>query len=99
MVRSTTHHVRSVEFLIGDTIFEVHKVGAGNNTEENPGIEHISFLVDGGKEELEKARMELVNKGIECSEVGFIKGSGRDTFNFRDADGRRMQANTSPQKM
>jgi catechol 2,3-dioxygenase-like lactoylglutathione lyase family enzyme len=96
IVRTTPHHDRSVEILIGSTLFEIHEVGAGGNTEENPGIDHMSFLVEGGKEELDEAREELVKKGIDCSEVVYIKQSGRYLFNFRDDSGRRLQANTSP---
>lgn len=96
IVRITPHHDRSVEILIGGTLFEFHEVGAGGNTEENPGLDHISFLVEGGKDELEEVRKKLVEKGIDCSEVGYIKGSGRYLFNFRDDSGRRLQANTSP---
>ena len=96
IVRTTPHHDRSLEILIGGTLFEFHEVGAGGNTEENPGLDHISFLVEGGKEELEEVRKEIVEKGIDCSEVAYIKQSGRYLFNFRDDSGRRLQANTSP---
>ncbi len=96
IVRTTPHHDRSVEILIGDTVFEFHQVGAGGHTEENPGLDHISFLVDGGRAELEAARQELLARGVECSDVAYIQQSGRYTFNFRDDSGRRLQANTSP---
>ena len=96
MIRRTTHHGGSAEFLIGDTIFEIHQVGGGGRAEENPGIDHISFLVEGGKAELEKARKEIVDKGIECSEVNLVPATGRYLFNFRNADGYRLQANTVP---
>ena len=49
-VRETTHHGSSAEFLIGDTLFEIHQVGGGGRVEENPGLDHISFLVEGGKD-------------------------------------------------
>ncbi len=96
IVRTTPHHDRSVEILIGDTVFEFHQVGAGGHTEENPGLDHISFLVEGGRAELEAARQELLARGVECSDVAYIQQSGRYTFNFRDDSGRRLQANTSP---
>jgi glyoxylase I family protein len=91
-VRTTSHHGRSVEVLVGGTIFEIHQVAG----DEMPGINHISFLVEGGKDELAKVRTDLVQKGVECTEVKFIKASGRYTINFRDTDGRRIQVNTSP---
>ena len=96
MIRKTTHHGGSVEFLVGNTIFEVHKVGGGGKVDEVPGIDHISFLVEGGKEELEEARKKLLNKGVECTDVSFIKATGRYLINFRDADGHRLQMNTKP---
>lgn len=96
MIRQNTHHGGSVEFLIGNTIFEIHKVGGGGKVDEVPGIDHISFLVEGGKNELEVARKKLLDKGIECTEVSFIKATGRYLFNFRDADGHRLQTNTEP---
>ena len=95
-VRETTHHGSSAEFLIGDTLFEIHQVGAGGRVEENPGLDHISFLVEGGKEELAKVREDLVSKGIEVSDVHLVKATGRYLINFRDADGYRLQANTEP---
>ncbi len=56
MVRHTTHHGGSAEYMIGDTLFEIHKVSAGGRNEENPGIDPISFLVEGCKDELEAVR-------------------------------------------
>lgn len=96
MVRETTHHGGSAEFMIGDTLFELHQVGAGGRVEENPGLDHISFLVEGGKEELEKVRQDLVDKGIEVTDVHLVKATGRYLINFRDSDGYRLQANTEP---
>ena len=96
MTRQTTHHGGSIEFLIVDTLFEIHTVGGGGKVDEVPGIDHISFLIEGGKEELEKARKELLNKGIKCTEITLVKATGRYLFNFRDADGHRLQANTAP---
>jgi catechol 2,3-dioxygenase-like lactoylglutathione lyase family enzyme len=96
IVRETTHHGRSAEVLIGDTLFELHQVGGGGRTEENPGLDHISFLVEGSKKELEKVRKELIKKGIEVSEVHLVKSTGRYLINFRDSDGYRLQANTEP---
>jgi catechol 2,3-dioxygenase-like lactoylglutathione lyase family enzyme len=96
VVRRTGHHGRSVEFLIGGTVFEVHAVGTGGRGEENPGVNHIAFLVEGGLEDLEKARKELVDKGIECTEIDLVKSTGRYTFNLRDADGRRLQVTLHP---
>ncbi len=96
MVRHTTHHGGSAEFMIGDCLFEIHKVGAGGRNEENPGIDHISWLVEGGKDELETVRKDLVSKGIEVTKVLFVKSTGRYLINFRDSDGRRLQANTEP---
>ena len=96
MVRRTTHHGDSAEFLIGDTLFELHQVGAGGRAEENPGLDHISFLVEGGKNELEKVRNDLVSKGLEVSKVSLVKATGRYLINFRDSDGYRLQANTEP---
>ena len=96
LVRQTTHHGGSPEYMIGETLYEMHQVGAGGRSEENPGIDHISFLVEGGKEELEKVRIDLVSKGIECTDVHLVKATGRYLINFRDADGYRLQANTEP---
>jgi catechol 2,3-dioxygenase-like lactoylglutathione lyase family enzyme len=96
MVRHTTHHGGSAEFLVGDTLFEIHQVGAGGRVEENPGLDHISFLVEGDKEELEKVRKTLVSKGIEVTDVHLVKATGRYLINFRDSDGYRLQANTEP---
>jgi catechol 2,3-dioxygenase-like lactoylglutathione lyase family enzyme len=96
MIRRTTHHGGSAEFLVGDCVFEIHQVGKGGRVEEVPGIGHISFQVEGGKDELEKAREELVDKGIECTKVSLIKATGRYLFNFRDSEGYRLQANTIP---
>jgi len=96
MVRHTTHHGGSAEYMIGDTLFEIHQVGAGGRNEENPGIDHISFLVEGGKEELEKVRKDIASKGIEVTDVRLVKATGRYLINFRDSDGYRLQANTEP---
>ena len=96
MVRRTSHHGGSAEFLIGDVIFEIHQVGLGGRVEEVPGIDHISWLVEGGEQELEAARKEIVDAGIECEKVVLVPATGRYLFNFRDADGYRLQANTVP---
>lgn len=96
LIRQTPHHGGSAEFLIGNTIFEIHKVGSEGSVDEVPGINHISFLVEGGTDELDVSRKELLDKGIECTEVSFIKATGRYLFNFRDADGHRLQINTEP---
>ena len=96
IIRQTTHHGGSVEFLIGDCLFEIHQVGVGGRGEEVPGINHLSFQIEGGLNELENARKKLVDKGIECSEVHLVKATGRYLFNFRDSDGHRLQANTEP---
>jgi catechol 2,3-dioxygenase-like lactoylglutathione lyase family enzyme len=96
MVRETTHHGGSAEFLIGDALFEIHQVGAGGRAEENPGMDHLSWLVEGGKEELQAVRDELVAEGIDVSEVHLVKATGRYLINWRDAGGYRQQANTKP---
>ncbi len=96
MIRQTTHHGGSAEFMIANTVFEVCQVGWEGRTERNPGIDHISFLVKGGEKDLEQARKEIMGKGIKCTEVSLAKATGRYLFNFKDPAGYRLQANTEP---
>ena len=101
MVRSTTHHGYSAEFLIGGTIFEIHQVGLGKGTEtEIPGVNHISFLVDGGREELVKVHKELDENGIKANfNDRPHPRTGRLHFAFRDEDGNRIQASIAERKI
>ena len=83
----TDHHGGSAELkLPGDNqpIFEIHAV----MTEENPGINHISFkCVD-----IEKTHAELVSKGVTFEKgVHPSHATGRKNALLRDPDGWRLQ--------
>ena len=90
LVRSTEHEGRSAEILVGDVVFDIHEAKEG----EVPRIDHISFMVEGGKEELELVRDQLVEKGIVCTKTVYIESTGRYLFNFNDLDGHKLQVNT-----
>jgi catechol 2,3-dioxygenase-like lactoylglutathione lyase family enzyme len=92
LVRETTHHGKSAEILIGKTMWEIHAVTL-ENSDEVPGVQHISFRVDGGREDLLETIEELRGKGIKIRYSDrYHPQSGRLHFNFRDPDGHRLQA-------
>jgi catechol 2,3-dioxygenase-like lactoylglutathione lyase family enzyme len=83
----TDHHGGSAELkLPGDNqpIFEIHAV----MTEENPGINHISFKVV----DIDKTHAELVARGVEFhKDVHPSRATGRKNALLRDPDGWRLQ--------
>ena len=92
LVRETTHHGKSAEILIGKTVWEIHAVTL-ENSDEVPGVQHISFRVEGGKEELQTTIDKLTEKGVTIRYSGRPHPqSGRYHYNFRDPDGHRLQA-------
>ena len=100
LVRTTSHRGKSAEFLIGDTIFEIHQVGLEGTETEITGINHISFLVDGGSEELLEVHEELKEKGIKSKFNDRPElTTGRLHFSFRDGDGNRYQASIAERKI
>jgi catechol 2,3-dioxygenase-like lactoylglutathione lyase family enzyme len=83
----TDHHGGSAEMKLpgeNQTIFEIHSV----MTEENPGINHISFkCVD-----IEKTHADLVAKGVVFhKDVHPSPATGRKNALLRDPDGWRLQ--------
>ena len=83
----TDHHGGSAELQLPGSdqpIIEIHEV----ETEENPGINHISFRCD----DIEKTHKELVGKGIDFEHKPHkVKPTGRTNVILRDPDGRRLQ--------
>ncbi|MCB4771256.1 VOC family protein [Ancylobacter sp. Lp-2] len=83
----TDHHGGSAELqLPGDNqpIFEIHQL----LTEENPGINHISFKV----RDIDDTHADLVNKGISFyRDVHPSPSTGRKNALLRDPDGWRLQ--------
>ena len=83
----TDHHGGSDEMKLpgeNQTIFEIHQV----MTEENPGINHISFkCVD-----IDKTHADLVAKGVVFQkDVHPSPATGRKNALLRDPDGWRLQ--------
>ena len=83
----TDHHGGSAEMKLpgeNQTIFEIHQV----MTEENPGINHISFkCVD-----IDKTHAYLVAKGVVFQkDVHPSPATGRKNALLRDPDGWRLQ--------
>jgi catechol 2,3-dioxygenase-like lactoylglutathione lyase family enzyme len=100
LVRTTSHRGKSAEFLIGGTIFEIHQVGLEGTETEITGINHISFLVDGDREELLQVHSELMEKGIKSKFPDRPEPTtGRLHFSFRDEDGNRYQASSAERKI
>ena len=87
----TDHHGGSAELkLPGDNqpILEIHAV----MTEENPGINHISFKVV----DIDKTHAELVARGVEFhKDVHPSRATGRKNALLRDPDGWRLQLSDS----
>ena len=81
----TDHHGGSAEMKLpgeNQTIFEIHQV----MTEENPGINHISFkCVD-----IDKTHADLVAKGV-VFQKDVHPATGRKNALLRDPDGWRLQ--------
>ncbi len=86
-VRRTDHHGGSVEVRLpgeDQVVFEFTKLG----TTENPGVNHVAFLVD----DCGAAVAELKGKGIKFdSEAHLVQASGRVIASFRDPHGFRLQ--------
>ncbi len=83
----TDHHGGSAELqLPGDNqpIFEIHSV----MTEENPGLNHISFKVV----DIDQTHADLVAKGVKFhKDVHPSPATGRKNALLRDPDGWRLQ--------
>jgi glyoxylase I family protein len=85
-VRRTQHYGLAVEMrLPGDTVvFELHTVKMA----DNPGVNHIAFLVD----EPQATVDEMKARGVAFDrEAELVASTGRQTSNFRDPDGFRLQ--------
>ena len=87
VIRRTEHHGGAVELKLpgpDQVIFELHALEA----EENPGINHIAFLV----EDSHNTVVALRDKGIEFDKEPFyFPATGRTLTNFRDPQGFRVQ--------
>jgi glyoxylase I family protein len=85
-LRRTEHYGGAVEVrLPGDTVvFELHRVKMA----DNPGVNHIAFLVDDPQGTVES----LKSIGVTFDrEAELVQSTGRHTSNFRDPDGFRLQ--------
>lgn len=99
LVSETTHHGKSAEILIGNTIFEIHAVTL-ENSDEVPGVQHISFSVEGGRDDLLTVIEKLNEDGIKTRfSDRYHPQSGRLHVNLRDPDGHRLQFNITERKM
>lgn len=87
VVRRTDHHGGAIELKLpgpDQVIFELHKM----EMEENPGINHIAFLVEDSQATVEALKAE----GIEFeTEPSYFAPTGRTLTNFRDPQGFRVQ--------
>jgi catechol 2,3-dioxygenase-like lactoylglutathione lyase family enzyme len=87
VVRRTEHHGGAVELKLpgpDQVIFELHTLEA----EENPGINHIAFLVEDSQATVDA----LTAKGIEFETGPYhFPATGRTLTNFRDPQGFRVQ--------
>ena len=83
----TDHHGGSAEMKLpgeNQTIFEIHQV----MTEENPGINHITFK----SVDIDKTHADLVAKGVVFQkDVHPSPATGRKNALLRDPDGWRLQ--------
>ena len=88
----TEHHGGSAELQLpgeGQPIFEIHQL----LTEENPGVNHISFKVV----DIDETYKALKSKGINTfyKEPHPSPSTGRKNVLFRDPDGWRLQLSDS----
>ena len=87
----TDHHGGSAELQMpgeNSPIFEIHSC----MTEENPGINHISFKVV----DIDKTHADFVAKGIKFhKDVHPSRATGRKNALLRDPDGWRLQLSDS----
>ena len=87
VIRRTEHHGGAVELKLpgpDQVIFELHTLEA----EENPGINHIAFLVEDSPGTVAALRA----RGIEIDQEPFyFPATGRTLTNFRDPQGFRVQ--------
>lgn len=87
-VRETHHHGKSIEYQIPDQkkpLIEIHEA----EKEEQPGINHLAFLVEdleGMTEILRETGASHLSANNEPAE-----STGRTNTNLRDPDGRRIQ--------
>lgn len=88
-VRRTSHLGGSVEFSVGDITIELHEA-----PDRKLGTDHISFLVEGGLNELKTKRQELIDKGCECKKISYVAATSKYLFSFTDLEGYRLQACT-----
>lgn len=83
----TDHHGGSAELQLpgeNQPILEIHTL----LTEENPGINHISFKV----QDIDKTHADLVAKGVKFEKgVHPSPSTGRKNALLRDPDGWRLQ--------
>ncbi|MET0741849.1 MAG: VOC family protein [Microvirga sp.] len=83
----TDHHEGSAELQLpgeNQPIIEIHQL----LTEENPGINHISFKV----RDIDATHADLVSQGISFyRDVHASKSTGRKNALLRDPDGWRLQ--------
>lgn len=98
LIKRTDHHGGSAELQLpgeNQPIIEIHAL----LTEENPGINHISFRCD----DVDATYEELTAKGIDFYEAPSpVPVTGRRNALFRDPDGWRLQLSdarrTEPQQ-
>ena len=86
-IRRTEHHGGAVEMKLpgpDQVIFEFHTM----EMQENPGVNHIAFLVEDSQGTVD----ELKSQGISFDKEAYLfKTTGRVLSNFRDPQGFRLQ--------